>query len=103
MQCLPDAEEKSAVPGAGAWGFIDLFGNSAMQEAFEIGRGICEASEGIKKKGKQNMKDFQLRNDTKLLFCNDPVHDLADLTRGRNVLFVYGGGSVKKERLLRWC
>lgn len=43
------------------------------------------------------MKDFQLRNDTKLLFCNDPVHDLADLTRGRNVLFVYGGGSVKKR------
>lgn len=68
-----------------------------MHEAFEIGRGICEASEGIKKKGKQNMKDFQLRNDTKLLFCNDPVHDLADLTRGRNVLFVYGGGSVKNN------
>lgn len=43
------------------------------------------------------MKDFQLRNDTKLLFRNDPVADLAALTAGQKVLFVYGGGSVKKN------
>ena len=41
------------------------------------------------------MKDFQLRNDTKLLFRNDPTADLAALTEGKKVLFVYGGGSVK--------
>ena len=41
------------------------------------------------------MKDFQLRNDTKLLFRNDPAADLAALTEGKKVLFVYGGGSVK--------
>lgn len=29
------------------------------------------------------MKDFQLRNDTKLLFRNDPVVDLAALTAGK--------------------
>lgn len=43
------------------------------------------------------MKDFQLRNDTKLLFRNDPAADLAALTAGKRVLFVYGGGSVKKN------
>lgn len=43
------------------------------------------------------MKDFQLRNDTKLLFRNDPAEDLAALTAGKRVLFVYGGGSAKKN------
>lgn len=43
------------------------------------------------------MKDFQLRNDTKLLFRNDPVADLETLLGGKRVLFVYGNGSVKKN------
>ena len=43
------------------------------------------------------MKDFTLRNDTRLLMRNDPVADLAELTKGRRVLFVYGGGSVKRN------
>lgn len=29
------------------------------------------------------MKDFGLRNDTKLLFRNDPVADLTELTAGK--------------------
>lgn len=41
------------------------------------------------------VKDFQLRNDTKLLLRNNPVEDLTALCSGKNVLFVYGGGSVK--------
>ncbi|MEY8335866.1 iron-containing alcohol dehydrogenase [Lachnospiraceae bacterium 47-T17] len=43
------------------------------------------------------MKDFQLRNDTKLLFRNDPAKDLQELTAGKKALFVYGGGSVKRN------
>lgn len=43
------------------------------------------------------MKDFQLRNDTKLLFRNDPTSDLAALAAGKKVLLVYGGGSAKKN------
>lgn len=43
------------------------------------------------------MKDFQLRNDTKLLFRSDPKEELRKLTEGKRVLFVYGGGSVKKN------
>lgn len=43
------------------------------------------------------MKDFKLRKDTKLLFRGDPTADLAELTAGKKVLFVYGGGSVKKN------
>lgn len=43
------------------------------------------------------MKDFLLRNDTKLLFRNNPVETLAELTENKNVLFVFGGGSVKKN------
>lgn len=43
------------------------------------------------------MKDFQLRNDTKLLFRNDPVADLTAFTFEKKVLFVYGGGSAKKN------
>ena len=41
------------------------------------------------------MKDFGLRNDTKLLFRNDPSEDIKALTANKKVLFVYGGGSVK--------
>ena len=41
------------------------------------------------------MKDFQSKNDTKLLLRNNPVEDLTALCSGKNVLFVYGGGSVK--------
>lgn len=43
------------------------------------------------------MKDFLLRNDTKLLLRNDPSADLKRLTEQKKVLFVYGGGSVKKN------
>lgn len=43
------------------------------------------------------MKDFQLRNDTKLLFRNDPAADLAAISSGKKTLFVYGGGSAKKN------
>ncbi len=43
------------------------------------------------------MKDFQLRNDTKLLFRNDPMADLTTFTAGKRVLFVYGGGSAKRN------
>lgn len=45
------------------------------------------------------MKDFQLRNDTKLLFRNDPTADLEVFTAGKRVLFVYGGSSAKKRML----
>lgn len=41
------------------------------------------------------MKDFQLRNDTKLLFRSDPAKVLQEFTAEKKVLFVYGGGSVK--------
>ena len=43
------------------------------------------------------MKDFVLRNDTKLLFRENPITDLTELTADKRVLFVYGGGSVKKN------
>lgn len=46
------------------------------------------------------MKDFQLRNDTRLLLCMEPVEKLGVITRGKRVLFVYGGGSVKKNGCL---
>ena len=47
------------------------------------------------------MKDFQLRNETRLLFRNDPIPDLAALTAGKKILFVYGSGSVKKNGCLK--
>lgn len=43
------------------------------------------------------MKDFQLRNDTKLLFRSNPTKDLQEFAAGKKALFVYGGGSVKKN------
>lgn len=48
----------------------------------------------------EKMKDFQLRNDTKLVFSTEPVEKLRVITRGKRVLFVYGGGSVKKNGCL---
>lgn len=41
------------------------------------------------------MKDFQLRNDTKLLFRNDPTADLETLLGGKRVLFIYGGSAKR--------
>ena len=49
------------------------------------------------RKGKVKMKDFQLRNDTKLMFRNDPVQELCKIVKNKKVLFVYGSGSVKKN------
>ena len=43
------------------------------------------------------MKDFTLRNDTRLIFLNDPQKQLEDITKGRKTLFVYGGGSAKEN------
>lgn len=43
------------------------------------------------------MKDFRLRNDTVLLFRNDPVTDIRNLTADKKVLFVYGSSSVHKN------
>lgn len=41
------------------------------------------------------MKDFRLRNDTVLLFRNEPVDDITGLAAGKKVLFVYGGASAR--------
>ena len=43
------------------------------------------------------MKDFQLRNDTKLIFTKDPIEKIKPYVENKNVLFVYGGDSVKKN------
>lgn len=43
------------------------------------------------------MQDFQLRNDTRLLFRQEPGADLQLLLKNKKVLFVYGGGSVKRN------
>lgn len=44
------------------------------------------------------MKDFVFRNDTKLLFRNDIRESLTEIARNcRKVMFVYGGGSVKRN------
>ena len=50
-----------------------------------------------RRKEKVKMNDFQLRNDTKLMFRNDPVQELCNIVKNKKVLFVYGGGSVKKN------
>lgn len=39
------------------------------------------------------MKDFQIRNDTKLLFCKQPAGELSKVCAGKRVLFVYGGSA----------
>ena len=43
------------------------------------------------------MRDFIFRNDTKLLFRNDLRTTVAEISRGHKVMFVYGGGSVKRN------
>lgn len=43
------------------------------------------------------MKDFRLRNDTVLLFRNNPVDDIMKLVAEKKVLFVYGGASAHKN------
>ena len=43
------------------------------------------------------MQDFQISNKTKLLFRNDPSEEIANFTKNKKVLFVYGGGSVHKN------
>ena len=43
------------------------------------------------------MKDFIFRNDTKLLFRNDIRTSVTEITKGHKVMFVYGGGSVKRN------
>ena len=40
------------------------------------------------------MKDFKLRNDTKLFLLNDPVIELQGMMAGKRTLFVFGNGSV---------
>lgn len=43
------------------------------------------------------MKDFQLRNDTRLLFREDLCADISALTVEKKVLFVHGSGSSVKN------
>lgn len=43
------------------------------------------------------MKDFVFRNDTKLFFRNDLRNTVAEIAQGHRVMFVYGGGSVKRN------
>ncbi|MDE5717091.1 MAG: iron-containing alcohol dehydrogenase, partial [Lachnospiraceae bacterium] len=43
------------------------------------------------------MKDFRLRNDTVLLFRNEPANDIMGFSAGKKVLFVYGGASVRQN------
>ena len=44
----------------------------------------------------RNMKDFSLRNDTRLPIRNDSAPELAALRADRSMLLVYGDGSVKE-------
>lgn len=41
LDCLPGAEEKGVIYGAGAWQIGDIQKNSAMQEAYQMGKAIC--------------------------------------------------------------
>ena len=43
------------------------------------------------------MKDFTFRNDTRLFFCNDIRATVAGIAKGKKVMVVYGGGSVKQN------
>ncbi len=43
------------------------------------------------------MKEFRMRNDTALLFRDNPISDIIAQAAGKNVLFVYGGNSVYKN------
>ena len=49
------------------------------------------------------MENFTMYNPTKLFFGKDVVNNLGKTVspHGNKVLFVYGGGSIKKKRGLR--
>ena len=40
LECLPGAKEMGVIYGAGAWQLGDIQNNPAMQEAYQMGRGI---------------------------------------------------------------
>lgn len=41
LECLPGAKEMGVIYGAGAWQLGDIQKNSAMQEAYQMGKNIC--------------------------------------------------------------
>ena len=41
LECLPRAKEMGVIYGAGAWKLGDIQRNSAMQEAYRMGKSIC--------------------------------------------------------------
>lgn len=43
------------------------------------------------------MKDFNFRNDTKLLFRNDIRETVSEIAKGHKVMLVYGNGSIKQN------
>lgn len=43
------------------------------------------------------MKGVVFRNDTKLFFRNDIRETIVEVCRGQKVMFVYGGGSVRRN------
>lgn len=43
------------------------------------------------------MRDFNFRNDTKLLFRNDIRETVSEITKGHKVMLVYGSGSIKQN------
>ena len=40
LECLPEAKEMGVIYGAGAWQLGDIQSNPAMQEAYQMGKGI---------------------------------------------------------------
>ena len=50
--------------------------------------------------GKVKMKDFQLRNDTKLMFRNDPVQELCKIVKNKKSTVCIWQWFYKKEWLL---
>lgn len=43
------------------------------------------------------MRDFNFRNDTKLLFRNDIRETVSEIAKGHKVMLVYGSGSIKQN------
>ncbi len=41
LECLPGAKEMGVIYGAEAWQLGDIQGNSAMWEAYQMGKSIC--------------------------------------------------------------
>lgn len=41
LECLPGAKEMGVIYGAGAWQLGDIQRNSAMQEAYQMGKNLC--------------------------------------------------------------